>query len=119
MPSSYLERVRELTALDGYSYRVWEYQASLSELTVRAYRPDKPNHNVHVVFQGVVYVQVPIQWERGDFRLGSEAELREMAKRIDLSDFDPGRFFKADTSKGVAYVLGSVAAILQDVEPLY
>lgn len=119
MSNSYLERVREVIALEGYSYRVWEYQASLSELTIRAYRPDKPKHNVHIVFQGVAYLQMPIHWRTGDFRFGSEAELREVTKRIGLSSFDVNKFFKADTPKGTVYLVGSVAAVLRDVEPLY
>ncbi|MCR4408537.1 MAG: hypothetical protein NUW24_16720 [Anaerolineae bacterium] len=119
MSNSHLELVREVTALKGYSYRVWEYHASLSELTVRAYRLDKPKHNIHIVFQGVVYLQMPIHWKAGDLRLGSEAELREVTKKIGLGEFDPDKFFKADTSNGEVYVLGGVAAILRDVEPLY
>ncbi|MBC7250373.1 MAG: hypothetical protein H5T62_08805 [Anaerolineae bacterium] len=120
MSNSYLERVKEVTALEGYSYRLWEYQASLSMLTIRAHRhPDKPGHNIHIVFQGVAYLQMPISWKAGDFRLGSEAELREVVKRIGLTDFDLNKFFKADTPNGTVYVLGSVAAILRDVEPLY
>jgi hypothetical protein len=119
MSDSYLDRVEEVTALKGYHYRLWEYKASLSELTVRAHRPDELKHNIHIVFQGVVYLQMPTYWKSGDFRLGPEVELREVVQRVGLGEFEPTKFFKADTPNGTVYVLGSVAAILRDVEPLH
>ncbi len=119
MSDSCLEKNEEIITLEGYSYRLWEYQASLSQLTIRAHHPNKPKHNIHIVFQGVAYRQMPISWSTGDFRLGPRAELSKIAGKAGLTGFDPGSFFKADTPNGPVYVLGTVVAILRDVEPLY
>jgi hypothetical protein len=119
MVNPYLERVERITALKGYSYQIWEYQASLSELVIRARHHSKPKYNIHIVFQGVAYLQMPIYWEGGDFRLGSEDERAQMAKQMGQDDLVPDRFFVAQTPKGPAYVVGSVAAILENVEPVY
>jgi hypothetical protein len=117
MINQYYERIKWLTTLQGYAYQIWKYQASLSELVIRARHHSRPKHNIHIVFQGVGYLQMPIYWETGDFKLGSKDERVQIAKRMGQDDLDPNHFFVAETPKGSVYVLGSVAAILEDVEP--
>jgi hypothetical protein len=119
MTNSHLERIEEVTSLNGYAYRVWEYQASLSQLTIRATHPDKPKHNIHIVFYGVRYFQMPFYWEAGDFRLGSDDERRAVAKRVGVDDCNANSFFKAETPDTVVYIIGTIVAVLQDVEPVY
>lgn len=120
MPDSYLGRTEKVVTLEGYSYQIWEYQASLSQLVIRARHPGKPKHNIHIVFQGVAYLQMPIYWETGDLRHGTEDERVRIARRMGQNDLlDSHKLFVAETAKGPVYILGSVAAILEDVEPLY
>jgi hypothetical protein len=120
MSDSHLERIGKVITLEGYSYRIWEYQASLSQLVIRARHPGKPKHNIHIVFQGVAYLQMPIYWETGDLRHGTADERVRIARRMGQNDLlDSYTLFVAETAKGPVYILGSVAAILEDVEPLY
>lgn len=119
MPSMFDKYVVEVTALKGYSYRLWEYQVSLCQLTVRARRPDEPRHNVHIIFQDVSYIQMPTHWYEGDFELASSDELCMVAAKAGRSDYEGLLLFKAKTPTTPVYVLCSVAGIVRDVEPLY
>jgi hypothetical protein len=119
MTNTYHDCIEEVTSLKGYTYQVWEYQASLSQLTVRATHPDKPKHNIHIVFQGVSYFQMPIHWKSGDFRLGLDNERRAVAERIGLNDYDADKYFKAETPNTDVDILGAIAGVLRDVEPIY
>ncbi len=119
MTSTYHDRIEEVTSLKGYTYRVWEYQASLSQLTVRATHPDKPKHNIHIVFQGVGYLQMPIHWKLGDFRLASDDERRAVAARIELDDCHADQCFIAKTPNTDVAILGALAEVLWDFEPIH
>jgi hypothetical protein len=119
MPKTKLEHAAEITALEGYSYQLWEYQASLCQLTVRARRSDEPGHNVHIIFQDVSYIQMPTHWYKGDFELASSDELRMVAMKAGRSDYEKILLFKADTPIALVYVLCGVAGIVRDVEPIY
>ena len=113
--------VGEVTALEGYTYRLWEYQVSHSLATVRATHPDKPKHNIHLTFALVCYLQMPSGW-RGDLRLASESESRAIAERagLKLTGTAPQpTLFKAESPDGVVYILGAIYIVEHDVEPVY
>ena len=113
--------ISEVTALEGYTYRLWAYQVSHSLLTVRATHPDRPKHNIHLAFASVFYIQMPTAW-RGDFGLASESETRAVAERAGLKLTEtapPLSLFKAESPYGVVYVLGVIYIVEHDVEPVY
>jgi hypothetical protein len=113
--------ISEVTALEGYRYRLWAYQVSHSLLTVRATHPDRPKHNIHLTFALVYYLQMPTGW-RGDLRLASESETRAIAERAGLKltgTAPPPTLFKAESPKGVVYILGTIYIVKHDVEPVY
>jgi len=71
MTNTYRARELEVITLEGYTYRLWDYQASLSELTVLARHPSKRSEDIYIIFQGIVYLQMPIFWDKGDFRINT------------------------------------------------
>lgn len=118
-----LDKFKELDTLRGYIYRLWYYQPSHSTLIIRAVRPDRKHHNVHITFENVYYIQAPLSWD-GDFTLGSHLEMAEIvAKTRTKSPADSLReimsLFRAESSKGVVYILGTLTLIEYDVEPVY
>lgn len=113
------ESIAEITELEGYSYLLWEYRVSLCQLTVRARRPDEPGHNVHIIFQGVDYIQMPTHWYEGKFELASSDDLCMVAAKVGRSDDERLLLFKVDIPAAPVYVLCGVAGIVRDVEPLY
>ncbi len=115
------EWIARIVNLQDYEYRLWHYQASLSVLTVRAYQPANPGHNLHIVFQTVFYVQMPTSWKSGDFRLGTSDEHRKIATHVGFDEFKAGQviLFVADLSNSQVYVLCHSASIEQDVPPIY
>jgi hypothetical protein len=115
------KQIEKIVNLKGYEYRLWHYQASLSVLTVRAYQPANPGHNLHIVFQTVVYIQMPTSWKAGDFRLGTPDERRKIATRVGFSELKAGHvtLFAADLPDTQVYVLCHSASIERDVPPLY
>lgn len=119
MSGTYAEMIAQITTLEGHSYKVWEYQVSLCQLVIRAQDRKVPKHNIHIVFQGVVYFQMPTFWETGDLRLGSEDERLQFANRIGIPAYAHTKLFKADTPRGPVYILGNVVGILRDVKPIY
>jgi hypothetical protein len=113
--------ISEVTALEGYRYRLWAYQVSHSLLTVRATHPDRPKHNIHLTFADVFYLQMPRAW-RGDLRLASESESRTISERARLKlegTEPPPTLFRAETPNGVVYILGTIYIVEHDVEPVY
>lgn len=114
------ELLEKMTALAGYSYRMWKYSVSHSQLTLRATHRDKPHHNVHLTFVGVFYIQMPNAWS-ADLELGSTDEARMISKRagIELHETKSISLFKAVSSNGVIYILGTLVVIEYDVEPVY
>ena len=121
MPNLKRDLISEVTALEGYRYRLWEFQVSHLLLTVRATHRDRPKHNIHLTFANVFYIQMPTAW-RGDFRLASEPELHTIAERrgLKLTETAPSlSLFKAESPYGVVYVLGVIYIVEHDVEPVY
>ncbi len=113
--------IGEVTALEGYTYKLYRYQLSHSLLTVRATHPDRPKHNIHLAFALVYYLQMPNAW-RGDLRLASESETRTIAERAGLKLTEtapPLSLFKAESPNGVIYILGTIYIVEHDVEPVY
>ncbi len=113
--------IGEVTALEGYTYRLWEYQVSHSLATVRATHPDKPKHNIHLTFANVYYLQMPRAW-RGDLRLASESETHAIAEKAGLKLTEtapPLSLFKSESPEGVVYILGTIYIVEHDVEPVY
>ncbi len=123
-----LDLINKLTALEGYGYSLWQYTKPHSTLILRATHTDKPKHNIHLVFTNVLYIQMPVLWT-GDFELGSESEFAEIAQRAGVKSSSKGSYevlkqgpwdlFKAKSSDSVIYVLGHLANVKQNVEPIY
>lgn len=121
MPNIENDPIKEMIALEGYSYQLWEYHASHSMLTLRATHIKKRYHNVHINFISVFYIQMPMAWT-ADLRLASETEMRMVAEKIGMQLDDNAAFvslFKAETSRGVIYILGTLANVEYNVEPMY
>jgi len=114
-------RIAKIVSLKGYEYRLWHYQASLSVLIVRAYQPANSGHNLHIVFQTTLYLQMPTSWKEGDFRLGTPDEHRKITKRVVLDELMAGRMnlFAVDLPSTKIYVLCHNASIEYDLPPLY
>ena len=120
--------VDELICMKGYWYQVWHYQLSLSLLTFRATHEQKIRHNVHVTFANVQYFQFPLGW-KGDLYPASDIELFEILGKVGFSGLDDLRLksffketyslFKADSPNSTIYILGRLAKIEYDVEPIY
>lgn len=118
-----IDKLRELEALRGYRYRLWNYQSSHSTLTIRAVRSDRKHHNVHITFANVYYIQAPLSWD-GDFTLGSYPEIAEVVARAGIKGptemtREILSLFRAESANGVVYILGALGNIEYDVEPLY
>ncbi len=116
------EQLTKIINLQGYEYRLWQYQASHSVLTVRAYHPTNPGSNVHIVFETVYYIQMPISWTSGDFRLGTLEERKKVAIKIELEDFKAERlilFVAEPLNVQKVYLLCHSARVEYDVPPLY
>lgn len=115
--------IAELEQLKGYSYQLWRYQVSHCILIIRATHRGKPNHNVEITFNNVAYIQMPTMWT-GDFRL-ADTEFFDVTQKCHFRDSTNDllrtiySLFKADYSNGVVYILGHLAKIKYDVEPIY
>ncbi len=117
----------KLLQLRGYSYHLARYQKGHSVLTFRGANPDKSNHNVEITFEGVYYFQFPSVWV-GDFYPASDSELLEMVKRAGIANKenampasyikDHFHLYKADSPHSTIYVLGHLAQIEYDVQPI-
>jgi len=120
--------IDELTRMEGYFYQIWNYQLSLSILTIRATHKQKKHHNIHITFSNVQYFQFPSGWD-GDFYPASDVELLEILGRVGVSRLDDPRvknflkeinsLYKADSPNSTIYILGHLAKIEYDVEPIY
>jgi hypothetical protein len=118
----------KLTQMKGYSYRIWGYGLGHSYLFIRAEHKDKPHHNVHISFANVQYFQFPLGWT-GDFVPTTDQELLEIMARAGIGYWEKSlplstikesfHLYKADTPNGVIYILGHLAQIEEDVEPIY
>ena len=117
------EKFAAIINLQGYEYRLWHYQASHSVLTIRAYQPANPGHNIHIIFEPVAYMQMPISWKHGDIRLGTQIEHVQITSQIaSVNEFIAEIFtlFVAEPlNSGPIYVLCHSAYVEYDVEPLY
>jgi hypothetical protein len=116
------KQLTKIVNLQGYEYRLWHYQASHSVLTIRAYHPANSGHNVHIVFETVYYIQLPISWTAGDFRLGTLKEHKNVAIKIELEDFKAEQlilFVAEPLNAQKVYLLCHSAHIEYDVPPLY
>jgi hypothetical protein len=118
----------QLLRMKGYSYRIWGYGLGHSQLILRATHKDKAHHNAHIGFSDVQYFQFPLGWT-GDFISATDGELLEIMARAGMGDWGKNypisrireRFhlYKAETSTGIIYILGSLYEIELDVEPIY
>jgi hypothetical protein len=118
----------KLLQLKGYGYKIWDYNLSHSYLTFRGEHPDKKHHNVEISFADVRYFQFPYGW-MGDFYPASDSELLEIMSRAGITNLDKAvpmsyikeryHLYKADLSHSTIYVLGHLAQIEYDVEPIY
>jgi hypothetical protein len=123
-----IEYEERLLQLKGYSYKIWHYNLSHSILTFRGEHPAKDHHNVEVTFGAVYYFQFPYRWT-GDFQPGSDSELLEimaktgipnLEKRLPISEIRIHyHLYKANSPYCTIYVLGHLAQIEFDVEPIY
>ena len=116
------EQLKKIISLQGYEYRLWHYQASLSVLTLRAYQPINPGHNLHIIFDTVFYIQMPISWKMGDIRLGTQDEHKGLSAQIGLDDFKAGKltlFVAEPLNMQKIYLLCHSAYVEYDVSPLY
>ncbi len=116
------EQLKKIISLQGYEYRLWHYQASHSVLTLRAYQQINPGHNLHIVFETVFYIQIPISWKTGDLRLGTQDEHKRLTARIGLDDFKSGKltlFVAEPPNVEKIYLLCHSAYVEYDVPPLY
>jgi hypothetical protein len=111
--------------LKGYSYQIWDYGLSHSELILRATHQDGNHHSAHISFSHVQYFQFPWGWT-GDLVPASDEELLEIMKRAGLGFWTKTypvssirqrfRLYKAETSNGTIYILGQLRQIKYDVE---
>ena len=123
----------ELKNITGYSYEVWAYEISHSELTLRATHKDKKNHNFHLTFLNVHYLQMPTAWT-GNFVVGSDEEMIEIAGKTHLNETIEKitekdeylshfkrlfALYKAETEHSTVILLGKLFSIEQDVDPVY
>ena len=118
----------QLKQMKGYSYRIWGYGLGHSYLIIRATHDDKPHHNAHISFADVQYFQFPLGWT-GDLIPATDKELLEIMARAGAGSWEKSlpisvikeRFhlYKADTPNGTIYILGHLALIEYDVEPVY
>lgn len=80
------QEITEVINLRGYTYSPWYYQHGHSMLVVRAYIADKPADYLYIVFHAVSYMQMPVSWSQGDFRLGTSSEFSELMKMAGFDD---------------------------------
>ncbi len=80
--------VHALEALknQGYEYRLERYVASLSELTIRASKPDSPGFYIRITFQTTLYVQMPTYWTQGDFCLATTDRYMKLVTELGLGE---------------------------------
>ena len=118
----------ELLQLTGYSYRIWGYGLGHSYLLIRAEHKDKPHHNVHISFADVQYFQFPLGWI-GDLVPATDTELLEIMARAGLGYWEKNlplsvikerfQLYKATSPNSTIYIMGHLAQIEYDVEPVY
>lgn len=118
----------ELHRIKGYSYQIWHYNLSHSILTLRAKKKEKEHHNIHITFADVGYFQFPFSW-RGDLDLAPETELVEILERAGFGRLDQAismeyvqdrySLYKAESGRSIIFILGRLASIEYDVEPIY
>lgn len=116
--------IDKLEDMIGYDYQLWDYQVSHSTLTIRAVLPKGGKHNVHLTFSDVYFIQAPSSWSDGDIRVASDDEFWRIARQLGWTDREiPLRklfiLYSANTSKGRVYIMGKLAPIENDVEPIY
>ena len=119
---------KKLLQLNGYRYRIWNYSVGHSYLTIRGEHPEKSHHNVVITFTAVNYFQFPTGWT-GDFYPAADSELLEIMNRAGITNWDKAlpiseikihfHLYKADSPHSTIYVLGHLAQIEYDVEPIY
>ena len=111
--------LNSLLNMKGYRYKLWEYRVSHSILRIRA-MPTKDNlHNpTHIEFRDVAYIQMPNDWETGDFQLGTDDEFYSLAGKMKLQrpyddylKINKYRLFKSQTSRGQVYIIGKLGKI--------
>ncbi len=117
-------RIENIEQLLDYRYQVWRYEVSHSVLIIRATPKGQNGRNVHLTFVDVKYVQLPMGWQDGDLRIASEEEFWEVAKKVRFGKLHPLlrevlTLYKAENPLGNIYILGKLAQIEQDVDPLY
>ena len=122
------ELEEKLLQLKGYSYKIWYYNLSHSNLTFRGEYPDQSHHNVEITFGAVHYFQFPYSWI-GDFHTASDSELLEIIAKAGMPDLEKRlpiseikihfHLYKANSLYSTIYVLGHLAQIEFDVEPIY
>ena len=115
----------KLMCMKGYSYQIWDYGLSHSELVLRATHQDKNRCDAHVSFSHVQYFQFPWGWT-GDLVPASDEELLEIMKRAGLGYWTKAssmslikqrfRLYKAETANGTIYILGRLRQIEYEVE---
>jgi hypothetical protein len=121
MKNELQEQIEKIVSLRGYEYRLWHYQASHSVLTLRAYQPANPGYNLHLVFETVFFVQLPIHWPAGDFRLGTVEEHKNITTQIGFDEFKASQviLFVAEPPNSTVFLLCHSASVKYDVPPLY
>jgi len=123
----------ELKNIIGYSHQVWSFDVVDSELTLRATHKDKKNHNIHLTFINVHYLQMPNIWS-GDLTVCPDEELIEIADRTDLNGTIAKvtereeylnhfkklfSLYKAEAEHSTVYILGKLITIEQNAYPIY
>ena len=114
----------KLICLKGYSYQIWDYGLSHSELILRATHQDGNQHSAHIRFSHVQYFQFPWGWT-GDLVPASDEELLEIMTRAGMGYWTKVfpislikhrfRLYKAETANGTIYILGLLRQIKYDV----
>ena len=108
-----------LLEMKGYRYKLWEYKVSHSVLQIRAMPTKDDLYNpTHIEFRDVIYIQMPLFWESGDWREGSKDEFYSIAQKINLKQpydlyltINKYHLFAAQTSSGEVYILGKLGKI--------
>ena len=117
----------ELLKLKGYGYQIWRYNLGHSILTFRGEHPDKKHHNVEITFTSVSYFQFPAGWDGDFYPVKDESELLEVLSRTGIFKEkiimpvinQLFHLYRADSPYSTIYIIGHLAQIDYDVEPIY
>ncbi len=83
MNKSKEELIEKIAALEGYSYKLWSYHCSHSQLTMLGVRePDGFFRGIQIKFEAVEYLRMPVFLNYAHFRMGTEEEFEAAISEV-------------------------------------